>query len=376
MPAAQSAGRGGCGRRVGGSGPANPFARPFSRNPRDTHRRETNHSESLLGYSLWSYLVPRTRMLLALLFAALAVGPAAAGPGIFTAKPKTDAARARVLIETLKSDPDEKKRKAAADELGGADARQLPEVVTALTAALQKDASAAVRAEAAETLGQLGQVVPHVGAALEAAAAGDASPAVRLAAKKSLWEYHLNGYRSPKGADGMAAQTIEPPLASPAAPRPASAVVFAPPPPVPSFAPPAPGRTPTPVPQLPAVVPPTGPRVARPAFLADLLPGPRAAVRSLLKTAPPISNMTSEPPLAKRPAVTIPPLPSPSAPVPTVTLEPPPAAVAPRVPDYVPTLPPFRPDLPSVVLPPDATPLAPAPVPVEPKIPPTLPPVR
>ncbi len=326
----------------------------------------------MTGFSLWSFLVTRTRFPLALLLAAFAVLPLVAGPGIFRAKPKTDTARARVLIEALKSDPDEKKRKAAADELGGADARQLPEVVTALTAALQKDASAAVRAEAADSLGQLGQVVPQAGAALEAAAAGDASPAVRVAAKKALWEYHLNGYRSPKGADGMAAQTIEPPIASPAGPRPASAVVPAPP--VPSFVPPAPVTAPTPVPQLPSVAPLAGPRVSRPSFLADLLPGPRAAVRSLLRTAPPISNMTSEPPLAKRPAVTIPPLPSPSAPVPTPTIayEPPPAAVAPRVPDYVPTLPPFRPDLPSVVLPPDATPL---PVPVQPKIPPTLPPV-
>ena len=332
----------------------------------------------MTGFSLWSFLVTRTRFPLALLLAAFAVLPLVAGPGIFRAKPKTDTARARVLIEALKSDPDEKKRKAAADELGGADARLLPEVVTALTAALQKDASAAVRAEAAEARGQVGQVVPHAGAALEAAAAGDASPAVRLAAKKSLWEYHLNGYRSPKGADGMAAQTIEPPFASPAGPRPASAVVFAPPPPVPSFVPPAPAVAPTPPPQLPAMIPPTGPRIPRPSFLADLLPGPRAAVRSLFGAAPPIANRTSEPPLAKRPAVTIPPLPSPSAPVPTPTIayEPPPAAVAPRVPDYMPTLPPFRPDLPSVVLPPDATPLAPVPVPTEPKIPPTLPPVR
>src|SRR4051812_34622363 len=83
-------------------------------------------------------------------------------------------------------------RKAAADELGGADSRLNPEVAAALVAALQKDASSSVRLEAAESLGQLGQVFPVAGQALEAAAANDSSTLVRLAAKRSLWEYHLN----------------------------------------------------------------------------------------------------------------------------------------------------------------------------------------
>ncbi len=312
------------------------------------------------------------RFSLTLLTAAFAVASVSAGPGLL--KKKTDASRVAGLIETLKSDPDERKRKAAADELGGADSRMNPEVATALVAALQKDASPAVRAEAAESLGQLGQVFPVAGQALEAAATNDASAAVKLAAKKSLWEYHLNGYRSPKGADGVSMQTVEPPIASPAAPRPTSAVV-------PVAAPPAPvtpqvSSLPTSMTQLPPVAPPNGPRVSRPSFLGELLPGPRASIRSLVNPAPPpILNMTAEPPIAKPPTIATPLLPPPTSPVPppTVAIEPPPLP-APRVPDYVPTLPPFKPDLPSVVAPPGAAPeLAPYPK-SKIVIPPTLPP--
>ena len=40
-PVAPAAGRVGCGRRVGGSGSANPFAAPFSQNPRNGTAAET-----------------------------------------------------------------------------------------------------------------------------------------------------------------------------------------------------------------------------------------------------------------------------------------------------------------------------------------------
>ncbi|MBM3983980.1 MAG: HEAT repeat domain-containing protein, partial [Planctomycetes bacterium] len=162
----------------------------------------------------------RTRFRLAALLLAFASAPAVAGPGLLKGKPRTDGARVPALLETLKNDPDEKKRKAAATDLGRADARLLPEVVPGLVAALQKDAAPAVRMEAADAISSLDAVFPVAGVALEGAASSDASPLVRLAAKKALWEYHLNGYRSPKGADGVAAQTVEPPFASPAGPRP------------------------------------------------------------------------------------------------------------------------------------------------------------
>jgi hypothetical protein len=325
--------------------------------------------------------VSRFRFALTLLATAFVVAPLHAGPGLF--KKKTDPARVSTLIETLKSDPDEKKRKSAADELGGADSRLNPEVAAVLVVALQKDPSAAVRMEAAESLGQLGQVFPVAGQTLESAAMNDSSPLVRLAAKRALWEYHLGGYRSPKGADGVATQTIEPPIASPTGPRPVVAFVPAPAPPV---------VTPTPVaplvPQLPPASAPSGsqwptiaitgpgPRIFRHSVFADLFPGSRLVNRPANPAAPPsMLNATNEPPRAKRPPVTIPPFPEPSwAPPPTLTVVPKPLPPLPR-PDYVPTLPPFQPDLPSVVLPPDVEDPKAEP-PALPKIPPTLPPIE
>jgi hypothetical protein len=345
--------------------------------PKDTRARHQHLAQQLGRSCQVEHLVPRTRFVLALTLAALAFAPTAAFGGPLKPKPKPDAARVRTLMETLKIDFDEKRRKAAADELGAADPRQFPEVATALTTALQKDASASVRAEAAQSLGQLDQVFPMAGVALEGAAAGDSSPLVRLAAKHALWDYHLNGYRSPKGFDGAAAQTVEPPIAAPAGPRPVVALVPAPPPPTAPLIPAA-------APVLPPVAPPVsraassplalpiGPRIFRPALLADLVPSNlRPAPRpSPISGPPPILNITGEPPLAKRPAVALPFPPPPTSSVPPPVAVPPPPSM-PRAPDYVPTLPPFRPDLPSVVLPPDATPYVPLP---PPRIPATLPP--
>jgi hypothetical protein len=318
-------------------------------------------------------LVSHLRTPLALFLAALAgATTAAAGPGVVKGK-KTDPARVPALVQTLKADADEKRRKAAADELARADARSAPEVVAALAAALQKDAAAAVRAGAAEALGQLGVVDPFAGVALEVAAGGDPSPAVRLVAKRTLWEYYLNGYHSPKGADGAAAQTVEPPLASPAGPQPAAAAVLVPSPPV---APPAPQLPPPPLAHLPPVAPPQGPRLRPMAALGETLFGPRPAAAPVA-FVPPLPNVTSEPPIARRPErtsqsvsvrATPDPVPPPEMAIESLSLPPP-------VPTYVPTLPPFYPDLPSVVLAPDETrpvPRAPAPV-AKPKIPATLP---
>ncbi|QEG31705.1 hypothetical protein GobsT_65490 [Gemmata obscuriglobus] len=300
--------------------------------------------------------------------------PALAGPtNPFSRKPRLDEAKAHALVETLKSDRDEKKRKAAADELGRADPRLSPDVAPALVRALRNDESASVRVEAAASLRELGEVYPQAAVALSEAAEGDSSPLVRLAAQRTLWEYHLSGYRAAKGGDGLPAQTVEPPIASPAGPRQAVALIPAPPvPAVPARLPPI---ATTATLQLPAVVsqpvgmrppatqplPPSGPRLLWP----NVLPGARAAVRSMFTPAAPtpappaaptaappsVSNLTSEPPVAKNPPrVAI----APSRPAPAPE---PPQQVPVAVPDYVPTLPPFRPDLPGVVTPPWATPL-------------------
>ena len=174
----------------------------------------------------------RSRFLLAFLVAAVVVVPAVAGPGLFK-KSKPDAARVRTLIETLKNDPDEKKRNGRhcrGRVRRGRLAARRRRSPRRLAVALQKDASAAVRAgKLRNRWAQLNQVFPAGGCG-----AGRRGgkwihlPRCDWRRRKLLWTYHLNGYRSPKTADGFAAQTIEPPIASPTGPRPAAAVIPAP----------------------------------------------------------------------------------------------------------------------------------------------------
>lgn len=148
--------------------------------------------------------------------------PAAAGI-FFTKKTKpTPAERVPELIKTLRSDGDEHKRCAAAEELRQYDPAQFPEMIPALIDALMNDSKPAVRADAAQTLGKLRPVNQVAGAALEQASAKDASMRVRLQARSSLLQYRWAGY-SPKPKEEPAAQSKEPPLA-PEAPPPAQPV--------------------------------------------------------------------------------------------------------------------------------------------------------
>jgi hypothetical protein len=300
----------------------------------------------------------------ALAAALLAAHAAPAAPPLFKSKAKTDAARVRSLLEILKSDPDDKKRLTATAELGFADAREQPEVIFGLVAALKRDTSAKVRAGAADALGQLNLVSPVAGAALEAAATGDTVSEVRAASKQALWEYHLNGYRSTQGLGWLAKETEEPPIAAPPGPR--VVVAYVPVAPAPAPAPKASAPLPpVPAPPLPPVAAPAGPRVVRSLF-GDLVSSMKVPAKATAGP-PPIVNVTPEPPLA-RPAyaLTVPPV-APTQP-PVLVPEPP---VAPRAPDYVPTLPPVQLELPPVALPRNAAP-EPAPRPV-PSIPATLP---
>ena len=107
----------------------------------------------------------------------------------------------------------------------------------ALIGTLQRDPSPAVRAEAAESIGKLHPVDQPAGIAMETALSSDPDPKVREAVKSALWQYHLNGYRTPPAGNPYATQTAEPPLAA-ARPQPPLAKA--------SPRPPAPGRSPTP----------------------------------------------------------------------------------------------------------------------------------
>lgn len=222
----------------------------------------------------------RTRFTLAVLLAALAASSAHAG--LFPRKAKIDAARAKHLVDVLRSDPDERKRKAAVAELRDADPRTHGEIMSAVVTSLQRDPAAGVRAESADTLRHYKVVSPVAGVALETAAESDSSPVVRDAAQQALWEYHLGGYRSAKGTDGFAGQTAEPPMAKPvtrmARAAPAAVVV--------------PASAVKPVEVVALSPPKTAPRPA--------LTPPAAGIRTVVSAAPPaVLNQTAEPPLAK-----------------------------------------------------------------------------
>ena len=285
--------------------------------------------------NLWVSTVTGMRILL-LVMTVLAVlpGPGKAdGDGRSPRRPRLiDAVRIRQLAEILRSDPDERRRWAAMQELGNADPRVHPDVMPSLIAALRGNA-ASIRASAAEIIGRFHTVFPLAGAALENAAETDPSPVVRQAAKQSLWEYHLNGFKSVRGTELFLTQTVEPPIAKPELPRQPSAVAPLPPPPVP-------------VVRVTASIPLTA--IALPPVSA---PGPR--VSNFRPTSDPLSilkgsrqaRLTREPPIAKpkQPRLLTPPR----------TTEPPILKLWPE-PVVIGHSPAFSLDLPPVVTPPNA----------------------
>jgi len=135
------------------------------------------------------------------------------GLGLFKRRAtKIDAplSKAKQLVETLRTDPDEAKRKDAATELKALDPRTNPEVVPGLVASVQKDPSPAVRIKAVEALGELKPVSEQAGLALEAAAKADPDAKVREAINAALWQYHLNGYRTPESGSPLSMMTEKP----------------------------------------------------------------------------------------------------------------------------------------------------------------------
>lgn len=187
----------------------------------------------------------------------------------------TPAQRVPELIQTLKTETNDKKRESAAEELRQFDPKDFPEIVPALIDALQHDTKAEVRAEAAQTLGKLRPVTQEVGQALEQAVANDASHRVRWHARMILWSYSKSGFRSTAKPDGGpnltpgSTTTKEPPLATPG-PDPLPPVPLPPPTARPTTSssnlrpvPRPTGGTPSPAP-LPSTVPDEGPALTPP----------------------------------------------------------------------------------------------------------------
>jgi hypothetical protein len=99
------------------------------------------------------------------------------------------------LLYTVKMEPDEKKRAAAAGELRDYDSKMFPEIVPILADVVQTDKSPSVRVEAIQSLGKIRPVNGTAGEALERAAK-DSTTRVRFQARTSLRLYQLAGYRS------------------------------------------------------------------------------------------------------------------------------------------------------------------------------------
>jgi hypothetical protein len=189
----------------------------------------------------------------------LAALPLSASAGIFFGKKATKpdpATRVPELIVIVKTDGDENKRAAAAEELRQYDPRTQHDIVPILIDVLLHDAKPSVRAEAAASLGKLRPISQEAGWALEQAVAKDPSMRVRLQARSALLMYHLAGYHSTKVEEPPTAQGKEPPTAPPAPPAVKTTTT-------------PPGRTPPPV---------TANRLV-PMPVPSLVPAPKAPVR-------------------------------------------------------------------------------------------------
>jgi hypothetical protein len=139
--------------------------------------------------------------------------------GLFGKKAKVNPTeRVPVLIATLKTEPEERKRASAATELGTFDGAAFTEIVPVLMDAIQNDPKSSVRMDAASSLGTLRPVSQLAGQALERAVSSDESLRVRLHAKGILIKYRMAGYSpGPKGipTNYTGPKTAEPPLLDP-----------------------------------------------------------------------------------------------------------------------------------------------------------------
>lgn len=220
------------------------------------------------------------RLALMLLITFLFTWSAPANAQLFRSKPKAPPAqRIGELIVQAKSDPDERKRAAAAGELRDFDAKEHPEVVSILADVARNDTKPGVRQEALDSLARIRPVSIIAGQTLEHAAAKDDSWKVRWQAKSALVRYQLAGYQPPKNEPNAnnapkAPMTQEPPLFDAARPPAKPSVVGRTPPskatPQKANAPKAGGQPAPPV----FVTEPLTPRVAPPAPRVNVTPTP------------------------------------------------------------------------------------------------------
>ncbi len=160
-----------------------------------------------------------SRWLTIIVLAGLVVVPARAG-GVFKKQPKPNpTVRVPELINLLRTEKDERRREAAAEELRQYDPRSFSEIVPVLVELSLNEPNTAVRLEAVQSLGKIRPISQQAGWALEQVVEKDSSIRVRLQARTLLLQYHLAGYRSGQNPEAppipKGAKTEEPPLADP-----------------------------------------------------------------------------------------------------------------------------------------------------------------
>ena len=142
---------------------------------------------------------------------------------LFNRKPKTPAPqRVAELIVQARTDADERKRAAAAEELRDFDAKTYSEIVPVLVDLARSDPKASVRLEAISSLAKIRPVSQSAGQTLEWAAGNDESWKVRWQAKSSLVGYKWSGYQAGKNEPATSLpkpppMSQEPPLIDPRA---------------------------------------------------------------------------------------------------------------------------------------------------------------
>jgi hypothetical protein len=150
-----------------------------------------------------------------LLVLGLAWTPSAPGQSIFSKKPKVNPSqRVPELIVTLKTEKDERKRTAAAEELRDYDSVTFTEIVPVLADVLKNDKKVGVRLEALNSLAKIRPVTTLAGQAIEKAASEDDTLRLRWQAKAALAKYQLAGYSAKKSEPAKGKTTEEPPLAT------------------------------------------------------------------------------------------------------------------------------------------------------------------
>jgi hypothetical protein len=232
--------------------------------------------------------------------------------------PRDPAQRVPELIQILRTDPDERKRSSAAEELRDYDVKAHPQIIPALVEAALRDSKHGVRSDALSSLSRIRPVSPMAGQALEYAATNDAHWANRIQAKSSLLRYQWAGYTPGSNDKTPTAppSTNEPAVAARPQPNHLPPIVNAPPEPTTTLTRPSPSYAPPP-PQFPSQQPNLPYGNANPLATAPVLRVPTPQAPNPLMATP--VNTQSSPPVSAAPTpnvITAPAAPQPATPTP------------------------------------------------------------